>query len=235
MHGKRFRRLRAIAVAAALIGWNGVANPRVPPRWHPLPHALLGAALTTVTRAPLGLRPPAIWSGLRWGLAAAAAVAGGVATAAALPGVRSAMRARPLPDSAARWLLLGIPIGTVWSEEAAFRGALGALADDGFGPRVGPVLQAAAFGLSHFGVATAAGSQWAEAEPATRSAATVVAGTILVTGAAGWVFDRLYRRSGSLAASMLAHLAINEAGAVAALVVQRRGPRGSGERAMPWH
>jgi len=51
-----------------------------------------------------------------------------------------------------------------------------------------------------------------------------VAGTVLVTGIAGWLFARLYERSGSLAAPMLAHLAINEAGAVATLVVQGVSP-----------
>jgi uncharacterized protein len=48
-----------------------------------------------------------------------------------------------------------------------------------------------------------------------------VLGTVLATGAAGWAFGWLYARSGSLAAPMLAHLAINEAGAAAALAVQR--------------
>ena len=47
--------------------------------------------------------------------------------------------------------------------------------------------------------------------------ASPCSGTVLVTGAAGWAFGRLYERSGSLAAPMLAHLAINEAGALAAL------------------
>ena len=50
-------------------------------------------------------------------------------------------------------------------------------------------------------------------------------GTVLVTGVAGWAFAWLYERSGSLLAPMLAHLAINEAGAVAALAVQRAGLR----------
>jgi len=44
-----------------------------------------------------------------------------------------------------------------------------------------------------------------------------------VTGVAGWVFGWLAERSGSVLAPMLAHLAVNEAGAVAALAVQRRG------------
>jgi membrane protease YdiL (CAAX protease family) len=49
--------------------------------------------------------------------------------------------------------------------------------------------------------------------------------TVLVTGLAGWAFGWLYERSGSLTAPMLAHLAINEAGAVAALAVQNSRAR----------
>jgi membrane protease YdiL (CAAX protease family) len=49
---------------------------------------------------------------------------------------------------------------------------------------------------------------------------------VLVTGAAGWLFDWLRERSGSLATPMLAHLAINEAAALAALAVQNRVPTG---------
>jgi uncharacterized protein len=49
-----------------------------------------------------------------------------------------------------------------------------------------------------------------------------VVGTVVVTGLVGWLFGKLHERSGSLAAPMLAHLAINEAGAVAALAVQGR-------------
>jgi hypothetical protein len=48
-----------------------------------------------------------------------------------------------------------------------------------------------------------------------------VIGTVLATGAAGWAFARLRERYGSLAAPMLVHLAINEAGAIAALATRR--------------
>ena len=108
-----------------------------------------------------------------------------------------------------------IPLGTVWSEEAAFRAALGTVAEDAFGPTVGRLLQSLAFGLSHIADARATG------EP--------VIGTVLVTGVAGWLFGWLYERSGSVTAPMLVHLAINEAGAVAALAVQRVRS-GQGER-----
>jgi membrane protease YdiL (CAAX protease family) len=169
-------------------------------------HAALSTGLVLATRAPLGLRPPALGPGLRLGLAVAGVVAAGVAVTTAEPRVRDGMAARDLPDPAG-WLLVRIPIGTVWSEEAAFRAALGRMADGAFGPVWGRLVQSAAFGLSHVADARRAG------EP--------VLGTVVVTGAAGWALGWLYARSGSLAAPMLVHLAINEAGAVAALAVQR--------------
>jgi hypothetical protein len=98
----------------------------------------------------------------------------------------------------------------VWAEEAAFRAALGTVTAGAFGPTRGRLLQSLAFGLSH--IADARGS----GEP--------VLPTVLVTGVAGWIFALLRERSGSLAAPMLAHLAINEAGAVAAIGVQRTRP-----------
>lgn len=159
-------------------------------------------------RAPLGLRPPQLWSGLRLGLAAAAPVVIGVAASTAASPVRSAMAQRDLPVPTSRWLVLRIPVGTVWSEEAAFRAALGTVAADAFGPTGGRLLASLAFGLSHVADARSTG------EP--------VFGTVLVTGAAGWFFALLRERSGSLAAPMLAHLAINEGGAVAAVGVQHR-------------
>ena len=191
-----------------LVGWS-LLVPRLPPRWHPMPHALLGTALAALTRAPPGLKPPALWSGLRLGLAVAAPAALGVAATTKLPPVRVTMADRDLPDAAARWLLIRIPLGTVWSEEAAYRAALGTLAAEAFGPTGGRLLQSATFGLSHIADARATG------EP--------VIGTVIVTGLVGWLFGVLFERSGSLAAPMLAHLAINEAGAVAALAVQRAG------------
>jgi membrane protease YdiL (CAAX protease family) len=154
---------------------------------------------------------------LRLGLAAAVPVVLVVAAGTALPRVRNEMAERDLPDGPLRWLLLGIPIGTVASEEAAYRGALGTVAAEAFGREGGRLVQATAFGLSHI----AGAARPATSNPDARSSGEPVVPTVLVTGLAGWVFGWLYERSGSLIAPMLAHLAINESGAVAALSVQR--------------
>ena len=200
-----FRRLGALALAAALIGWSFV-SPRLPGAWRVTVQAGVGVLLVLVTRAPLGLRPPRLWAGMRLGSVAGAVAGGVIAATTRVPLVRLSMATRELPESVPGWLLLRIPVGTVWAEEAAFRGALAHAGCGAFGESGGRLLQAAAFGLCHIADARATG------EP--------VVPTVLVTGVGGWLFGRLADRSGSLAAPMLAHLAINEAGAVAALIVR---------------
>ncbi|MDY6997292.1 MAG: CPBP family intramembrane glutamate endopeptidase, partial [Actinomycetota bacterium] len=65
------QRLGAGGLAVVLVGWKLVTS-RIPARWHPVPHVLFGTAVWALTGAPrLGLRPPALWAGLRWGAAAA--------------------------------------------------------------------------------------------------------------------------------------------------------------------
>jgi len=164
--------------------------------------------LVLLTGSRVGLSPPRLWIGLRWGLATGAAAATAVAAMTPVPVVRLSMSTRELPRSVPAWLALRIPVGTVWAEEAAFRAALATVATTGFGESGGRLVQAAAFGLSHVADARATG------EP--------VPATVLVTGVAGWLFGWLADRSGSLAAPMLAHLAINETAAAAALTIQRR-------------
>ncbi len=196
----------ALSMATALVGWSFV-SPRLPAAWRVTLQAGVGALLVSVTRAPLGLRPPRLWVGMRLGSAAGVGVSGAIAATTAVPAVRTAMAAREPPASVPAWLLLRIPFGTVWAEEAAFRGALAGAGARAFGRPGGRLLQAAAFGLSHI--------------PDARATGQPVAATVLVTGFAGWAFGWLADRSGSLAAPMLAHLAINEAGAIAALTVRR--------------
>lgn len=208
MGERGFSRGHTFALAAALVGWSFL-GPRLPMAWRVTLQAGVAGLLVRVTRAPLGLRPPRLWAGVRLGSAAGAAAASVVAATTAVPLVRASMADREPPGSVPGWLLLRIPVGTVWAEEAAFRAALTAATSGAFGRSGGRLLQASIFGLSHIADARAAG------EP--------VLGTVLVTGVAGWLFGWLTDHSGSLAAPMLAHLAINEAGAIAALTVRRHG------------
>lgn len=200
-------RLRALSLAAGLVGWS-LVSPRLPAPWRIPLQAGLGSVLVLVTRAKMGLWPPRLWAGLRLGWAAGAAAATAIAATTPVPMVRLSMSARELPASVPVWLVWHIPGGTVWAEEAAFRGALATIGARAFGRSGGRILQAGAFGLSHIADARATG------EPLVL--------TVLATGIAGWMFGWLADRSGSLAAPLLTHLAINEAGAVAAVLVQRR-------------
>jgi membrane protease YdiL (CAAX protease family) len=197
----------SVALAGLLVGYSATAGLAIAGRRHPVVQAALGTALAASTGTRPGLQGAELWSGLRSGLAVASTVAAGVALSTTIPAVRTAMAARSVPRSAWKWLLVDIPVGTVWAEESAYRGALGNMAAEAFGPELGRLLQAAAFGLSHIADARSTG------EP--------MVPTVLVTGAAGWVFGWLATRSGSLLAPVLAHLAVNEAGAVAALLAQR--------------
>ncbi|WP_208620014.1 Rv0804 family intramembrane glutamic endopeptidase [Mycobacterium marseillense] len=205
MPARRSRRAYAVSMAAALVGWSFVA-PRLPAAWRAAAQSAVGGALVVGTRAPLGLGPPRLWAGLRLGSAVAFSAASTVAATNLVPPVRQSMAVREPPASVPDWLLVRIPVGTVWSEESAFRAALATVGSAAFGRRGGRLLQATAFGLSHIPDARATG------EP--------VAATVLVTGLGGWIFGWLADRTGSLAAPMLAHLAINEAGAIAVLATR---------------
>ncbi|MET0897400.1 MAG: CPBP family intramembrane glutamic endopeptidase [Mycobacterium sp.] len=201
-------RLRALALAAGLVAWSATAGLDIPGRRQALVQAGLGTALAFGGGARAGVRKPHLAAGVGLGTATAGLVMAVVTVGTAIPSVRHGMRQRELPASAWKWLSFDIPVGTVWAEETAYRGALATVAAKGFGPRRGRLLQASAFGLSHIVDARAAGES--------------MAGTVLVTGIAGWLFAVLAERSGSLIAPALAHLAINESGAVAALLLQRR-------------
>ena len=207
MRDRSFRQLQALSLATALVGWS-FAGPRLPAAWRVGLQACFGGLLVLATGAPLGLCPPRLWAGLRFGSAAAVAAATAIAATTSVPVVRLSMSERELPAAVPSWLVLRIPVGTVWAEEAAFRAALATAVSSAFGKSGGRLLQAAAFGLSHISDARTTG------EP--------LVATVLATGIGGWLFGWLADRSGSLAAPILVHLAINEAGAVAALAVQRR-------------
>src|SRR5258706_15140802 len=97
MGDSRTRPVRALVLAASLVGWSGFVGPRLAPRWQLPVHAVLATALVLSTRAPLGLRPPALGRGLRLGLAVAGAVTAGGAATTAAPRGPGRVAARQLP------------------------------------------------------------------------------------------------------------------------------------------
>ncbi|ALR10616.1 abortive phage infection protein [Mycobacteroides saopaulense] len=200
-------RVRAVALAVVLVAWPAVLE-RFPQRWRPLIGAGASTALAATVGTPLGLRHPQLGVGMRLGGVAASVVAVAVGASPALKPVRTSMRQRDIDLHPAVWLGLHIPVGTVWSEELAFRGVLQPMAVEAFDRALGVVVQAVAFGFAHIRPARAAGDS--------------VPGTVLVTALFGGLLGWLRERSGSLASPVLAHLALNEAGAVAALCVARR-------------
>lgn len=111
--------------------------------------------------------------------------------------------------SAAEWVAVHIPIGTVYSEELVFRATLDPLLDKTFGTRVGALLGAATFGLWHIAPARAAGDS--------------VPATIAATSVGGFVLGRLRRRAESATAPAFLHLAVNAGGAAASRLARRLG------------
>lgn len=209
------QRLGAVGLATGLVGWSFV-TPQIPMPWRVPVQAGMAGLLVRLTRAQLGLRPPQLWAGLRLGLAAGTAGAVAVAAAASAPTTRRSMSGRQRQPSAAVWLGWQIPLGTVWAEEAGYRAALATVAERAFGGSAARLLQAAAFGLSHVADARATG------EPP--------AMTVLATAAGGLSFGWLADRADSLAAPMLAHLALNETAAAAVLAIRRRSDRRTARR-----
>ncbi|MFQ6397757.1 lysostaphin resistance A-like protein [Nocardia sp. KC 131] len=154
--------------------------------------------------------------GLRYGLVSASAVIAGYGAAVAIPGVRSRLRelADRGPDvTLAEWVVVHIPIGTVYSEELIFRGTLDPLLDKTFGARAGMLLGASTFGLWHILPARAAGDS--------------IPATVAATALGGLAFGLLRRRTDSAAAPAMLHLAINAGGALAPRLAARwtRRPR----------
>ncbi|MCV7346716.1 Rv0804 family intramembrane glutamic endopeptidase [Mycolicibacterium rhodesiae] len=174
----------------------------------PAVRAIVSTGLAAAVGAPLGLRPPQVWSGLRTGGVTAGLVILTVGALTRVPRVHQGMVDRTVPPNPVRWLSLDIPVATAWTEEMLFRGLLQTVAMRVLGPTFGPLAQAVAFGLWHI--------------PDARRVGDPVLGTVVVTGVAGWVFGWLARRSGSVLAPVLAHTAFNESAAVAAIVLQRR-------------
>ncbi len=190
-----------VANLAAAAGIYGVA------RWAGIPDPELG-----LTR----------WgSGLRLGLLAFAVVSIAIALAAVLPATHEIFDRASGPDGSRAVLyevIIVIPLGTVVLEELAFRGSLLALLHRQTSSMTAAVVSSLLFASWH--VIPSVWSPTSDTEAALASTGWSSLPLILVaTFLAGLAFCWLRRRSGSLLAPYLAHVATNSTATLAVWLV----------------
>ncbi|MGZ4576293.1 MAG: CPBP family intramembrane glutamic endopeptidase [Mycobacterium sp.] len=175
--------------------------------------------------ADLGLGREHLKSGLVYALVAVAVVASVIAVGALLPMTRPMfMNHRYATISGALIAsMVIIPLQTVIPEELAFRGVLHGALHRAWGFRGVALAGSLLFGLWH--VATSLGltsSNVGFTRVFGGGIVGMLAGVtlaVLATGAAGFVFSWLRRRSGSLIAPIALHWSLNGLGALAAALV----------------
>lgn len=240
------RRLASlVASSAGLVLWGNVVVPRLPPG--PVVRAAANAVGTAAMVAAarrrgyawreLGLAPESWTAGARFGGPAAGAVVGAFALLLTASQGRAVLAAGTEGGAgsgggervgawgpAALRAGLTIPVGTVLAEEIAFRGVLQGMAERRLPPRAALAWCAVAFSLWHLvgAVRSAQSAPGPSARPASGPSAGPLV-DLVATGLAGVVFGLMRRRSGSVLAPALLHLASNSGGLVAAAVAARTG------------
>jgi membrane protease YdiL (CAAX protease family) len=213
-----------------LAGYNNLAGARPwHRRWYPAVNALAAttaltaAAASGLTSADLGLRRDRLRAGLSCGSAAAAPVVAAFALAALTPVTRPMLNDQRIAGLDRRQLayhvLVRIPVGTVVWEEIAFRGVLQAALRRVLAEPAATVVGSAVFGLWHI-------RPTAEALAVNQLAAsrgrrvTAVIAVAAGTAAAGALLSVLRERSGSLAAPVVLHMAVNCSAALASALAR---------------
>ncbi len=233
----------AIACCAVLAAYNNiVAAKRWHRRWYPLVNisataaVLAAAGASGLTASDIGLQRDRLRPGLRPGSRLAGAAAAGFLLAAVLPATRPALRDERIKALSGREIAyqvsVRIPVGTVLWEESAFRGVLQAALRRVLPGPWAITVTSGVFGIWHIRptVEALVVNQLA-CERGT--AATRVTAGVAATAAGGALLSSLRARSGSLAAPVLLHLAINCAGALAAWSVATLDRRRAAPSAPP--
>jgi len=182
-----------------------------------------------LTWPEMGLRRDRIGRGVAVGLAAMAIVGGAVTVFALVPATRSFFQDERVAEASAGWLafevLVRIPIATAFYEEVLFRGVLFGMFARHFRPLASAILAAAIFGVWHVlpTIATLRTNPAGDALPGTAGVLAAVGGAVLTTFVAGLVFQWLRLRATSIVASVLAHIATNAFGLLAAYAITHLG------------
>jgi membrane protease YdiL (CAAX protease family) len=185
----------------------------IPSDWHFAFNAAIVALAIGVARLAdlstdeLGLARRNVGAGLRLGGLAFVAITAVVALGMPFGLLDDDRTTVDLGDMALR-VLVTIPIGTVVMEEFAFRGVLYGLLERVTRPTIATMVGAGLFGLWHV-------------PPLLDEGAATVFGTLAATTVAGVGFIWLRRRSDSLLAPMLAHLATNSSTFALSWIVSR--------------
>jgi uncharacterized protein len=211
----------AFAAAACLVlaGYNNLAGARPwHRRWYPAVNAvaatatLTAAAASGLTSADLGLRRDRLRAGIGCGSAAVAPVVVAFGLAALTPATRPMLNDQRIAGLDRRQLayhvLVRIPVGTVAWEEIAFRGVLQAALRRVLAEPAATVVGSAVFGLWHIRPTADALAVNQLAASRGRRITAVIA-VAAGTAGAGALLSVLRERSGSLAAPVVLHLAVN--------------------------
>ena len=206
--GRLGTRAALVTTLGVLVGYHELRRLAIPDRFHFATNtAMIGvvsavAVASALTADELGLTRSSLAKGVRYGAVTAAAIGAAVAAAVVI-GVdptgaitdRGAVSGREMLFQ----VFVEIPIATVLLEELAFRGVIAGLLSRITTPGWVLALTSLAFGVWH--VSPDQFTSFTDAGGAL--------GTIAGTAAAGAVFLLLRRRSGSLAAPLLAHWGTN--------------------------
>ncbi len=221
------RARRPVVAEVAALGvvalYNVVAHRHIGRRARIVANVGAASALVAAARAAglagpeLGLGRAELRRGARIGVLAAVPVVAGVSAALATPHARRLLADEKItgtaPGEAAFETFVRIPLETALSEEVIFRGVLLGLALRNRSTLGAVVSSSLWFGLWHVyptvgSLDRGAGGPGAGG-PAARAGAT--AGVVAATAAAGLGFAGLRLASGSVAAPVLAHAALNMA------------------------
>lgn len=222
-----------IAVVGLLLVWN-VANNVFVPDAATVPVNLVAIALLLavarrgeVSWDYLGLQSKSLGTGVRVGAAATAIVSTAIGLLAVIPASREYLADdRFIGVGVAEMLyetLIRIPIGTVLTEELAFRGVVLGMFLLWMSPLKALVASSALFGLWHVLPAIEALETNPAADLASGTVATVVevAVQVIVTGLAGAGFAWIRFRAGSVLAPALTHWGLNSVAYLAGWMVVR--------------